>query len=245
MKHLLYLLLPILLVSCAQSLPPATAEITQTLESEGTAVPQQTDLPEQNIRFLALGDSYTIGQGVSDDERWPVQLAARLEEQGVDTQVTIIARTGWTNENLLFSLATKPPDGKYDLVSVLIGVNDQFRGGEPEEYRFRFRELLEQAIGFAGNQPENVLVLSIPDWEVTPYAERMTRSSPEFSIDDFNAVNLHEAQAYGVHYVDITPISRRVTNDETLLAPDDLHPSGAMYSLWVDKMLPQVMEIIR
>jgi lysophospholipase L1-like esterase len=245
MKHLLYLLLSILLVSCAQSLPPATAEITKTPESEDTAVPKQTDHPGQTIRFLALGDSYTIGQGVSDDERWPEQLAARLEERGIDTQFTIIARTGWTTDDLLFSLATKPPEGTYDLVSLLIGVNNQFRGGEPEEYRIRFRELLEQAVAFAGDNPQNVIVLSIPDWVVTPYAERMPARSLEFDIDDFNAVNLQEARSYNVRYVDITPISRRVTKDKELMAQDGLHPSGAMYALWVEKMLLQVLAIIR
>ena len=245
MKPLLYLLLSILLVNCAPSLPPTAAEITKTPESEDTAVPQQTDLPGQTIRFLALGDSYTIGQGVSEEDRWPEQLAAQLDEQGIETQVTIIARTGWTTDDLLFSLATKPPEGTYNLVSLLIGVNDQFRGGEPEEYRVRFRELLEQAIVFAGNNPQNVIVLSIPDWVVTPYAERMPPRSLEFDIDDFNQVNLQEAQKYGVHYVDITPISRLVTKDKELIAPDGLHPSGAMYALWVDETLPQVLEIIQ
>jgi lysophospholipase L1-like esterase len=245
MKHLLYLLLSILLVSCAQGSPPVVLEISETQESEDTAVPPQTDLPVQTVRFLALGDSYTIGQGVSEDERWPVQLAARLEEKGFDAQVTIIARTGWTTENLLFSLATEPPEGTYDFVTLLIGVNNQFRGGELEEYRIRFKELLEQAIGLAGNQPQNVIVLSIPDWEVTPYAERMPPRSLEFDIDDFNAVNLQEAQTYGVRYVDITPISRQVTHDKSLIASDGLHPSGAMYTLWVEEMLPQVLEIIQ
>jgi lysophospholipase L1-like esterase len=245
MKHLLYLLLSILLVSCTPVSSPAVLEISETQASEGTAVSKQTDLPGQAVRILALGDSYTIGQGVSEEGRWPVQLTARLEEQGIDSQVTIIARTGWTTENLLFSLATKPPEGTYDLVSFLIGVNDQYRGGKPEEYRVRFRELLERAISFAGNQPQKVIVLSIPDWEVTPYAERMPPRSLEFDIDDFNAVNLQEAQTYGVRYVDITPISRQVTNDKELIAQDGLHPSGAMYALWVEELLSQVLEIIK
>jgi lysophospholipase L1-like esterase len=245
MIHLLYLLLSILLVSCTPVSSPVVLEISETQESEDTAVPQQTDLPVQTVRFLALGDSYTIGQGVSEDDRWPVQLGARLEEQGFEPQVTIIARTGWTTENLLFSLATDPPKGTYDFVSLLIGVNNQFRGGDPEEYRIRFRELLERAISFAGNQPQKVIVLSIPDWEVTPYAERMPPRSLEFDIDDFNAVNLQEAQTYGVRYVDITPISRQVTNDKELIAQDGLHPSGAMYALWVEELLSQVLEIIK
>ena len=218
-------------------------EISGTQESEDTAVPKQTDLPEPTIRILALGDSYTIGQGVPEEERWPVQLAARLEEQGVNTQVTIIARTGWTTENLLFRLATKPPEEIYNVVTLLIGVNDQFRGGEPEEYRVRFRELLERAIAFADDNPQKVIVLSIPDWEATPYAERMSPRSLEFDIDDFNAVNLKEAQNYGVRYVDITPISRQVTKDRELIAQDDLHPSGAMYALWVRKILPSILEM--
>jgi len=246
MKHQLYLLLFVFVVGCSPIATPDTPIITEKQESfEDTVVPRQTDLPGQTIRFLALGDSYTIGQSVSDDERWPVQLAARLEEQNVDTQVTIIARTGWTTDDLLFSLATKPPEGAYDLVSLLIGVNNQFRGGEPEEYRIRLKELLEQAIAFAGGNPQNVIVLSIPDWEVTPYAERMPPRSLDFDIDDFNAVNLQEAQTFGIRYVDITPISRRVTKDKELIAQDGLHPSGVMYALWVEEMLPQILEIIQ
>lgn len=234
------------MLGCTPTATPVTQNTIKIQESiEDTAVPKQTNFPGQTIRFLALGDSYTIGQSVPEDERWPEQLAARLEEQGFDIQVTIIARTGWTTDNLLFSLEANSPEGPYDIVSLLIGVNNQYRGGEPEEYRIRFRELLEQAIAFAGNEPQNVIVLSIPDWEVTPYAERFARPSLEFDIDDFNEVNLQEANMYGVRYVDITPISRLVSKDETLLAPDGLHPSGAMYALWVEEMLPQVVGIIQ
>lgn len=245
MKYLQFLLFSLLLFACV---PVASPEnIDSPMIQDGvldTVVPDPTDFPRKTIRFLALGDSYTIGQSVSEEERWPNQLAARLEEQGIDAQVTIIARTGWTTENLLFALAADPPEGTYDIVSLLIGVNNQFRGGEPEEFRIRFEELLEQAIRYAGDDPRKVIVLSIPDWEVTPYAERLARPSLKFTIDDFNTVKMEDALANGVRYVDITPISRRVTKDEYLLASDGLHPSGEMYALWVEKLLPQVLDLL-
>ncbi|MCH7662545.1 MAG: SGNH/GDSL hydrolase family protein [Chloroflexi bacterium] len=204
-----------------------------------------TEPPELTIRFLALGDSYTIGQGVSEMERWPEQLSVKLREQGINVQVSINARTGWTNDNLLSSLSANPPKAPtYDLVSLLIGVNDQFRGGNPDDYRIGFRELLELAIVLAGGDPKRVIVVSIPDWEVTPFAKNLG-SSRLFNIDDFNEVNFQESQTYGVRYVDITPISREAESDLSLLASDNLHPSGAMYALWVEAMLPQIIEMIR
>lgn len=232
-----YLLLTLLLVACM----PVASPQTQVIFSE---TPVVTELPQKTIRFLALGDSYTIGQGVLEKDRWPVQLSTRLKERGVLTELTIIARTGWTTDNLLFSLSVNPPKGHFDLVSLMIGVNNQYRGWEVEEYRTGFRLLLERAIALTGEKPDRVIVISIPDWEVTPYAERLANTASLYDIDAFNQVNLQESQSYGVQYIDITPISRRVTRDENLLAPDGLHPSGEMYSLWVDVLLPQIIEMI-
>ena len=141
-------------------------------------------------------------------------------------------------------LLDKPPeDPPYELVSLLIGVNDQFRGGNTDDYRTSFRKLLAISITLAGDDPQKVIVVSIPDWEVTPYAKN-SGSSRSFNIDDFNQVNLQEAQDYGVRYVDITSISREAETDLSLLALDKLHPSGVMYALWVDEMLPQILEMV-
>src|SRR5437867_870540 len=123
------------------------------------------------MRYLALGDSYTIGEGVAEQERWPVQLVRLLRHRGVAiADPEIIARTGWTTEELAAAIAQHPPRGPYALVSLLIGVNDQYRGGDPEAYRPRFAALLAQAISFAGNDARRVIVLSIPDWGVSPFA---------------------------------------------------------------------------
>jgi lysophospholipase L1-like esterase len=128
------------------------------------------------MRFLALGDSYTIGERVAKNERWPVQLAARLRAHGVPiTDPEIIAVTGWTTDELDAGIQAAQPQGPYDLVSLLIGVNNQYRGRSPEEYQAQFADLLQQAIGLAGGDPTRVIVLSIPDWGVTPFAANETR----------------------------------------------------------------------
>ncbi len=189
------------------------------------------------MRYLALGDSYTIGESVSATERFPVQLTRRLREQGIpidDPQ--IIARTGWTTDELERAILQNSPHGSYDLVTLLIGVNNQYRGRDAEEYRREFIRLLERAIALAGNKPTRVMVLSIPDWGMTPFGRNRKNVSAE--IDAFNAINQSEAIARGVHYVNITPISREAENDPSLIAGDGLHPSGKMYSQWVDLLLP-------
>ena len=191
------------------------------------------------MRFLALGDSYTIGESVGPSERWPVQLAALLRGQGIDTQAPIIiARTGWTTAELSEGIDRANPTGVYDLVSLLIGVNNQYRGRSLEEYRQEFVVLLERAIAFAGQNPSRVLVLSIPDWSVTPFAAGHDRAAIATGIDRFNAVNREEAGRPGARYVDVTPISRQALTDPSLLAPDGLHPSGRMYAEWVRLALP-------
>lgn len=185
------------------------------------------------MRFLALGDSYTIGESVRPDERWPVQLAALLRAGGVPVpEPEIIAVTGWTTDELSAGIDRADPRGPYDLVSLLIGVNNQYRGRAEEEYRAQFVALLQRAMAFAGARPNRVLVLSIPDWGVTPFAEGRDRAAVSAAIDRFNAINREEAERAGAGYVDITPISRRAQNNPALIAEDGLHPSGAMYAEW-------------
>jgi len=191
------------------------------------------------LRFLALGDSYTIGERVAPAQRWPIQLAQRLREQGLDLDApTIVATTGWTTAQLSAAIAAADLDDAYDLVSLQIGVNNQYQGRSPAEYRQEFVSLLARASALAGDDPARVIVLSIPDWGVMPFAAGRDRAAIRAEIDAFNAINRQAAQAAGVRYVDVTPISRQAAADDALLAPDGLHPSGQMYAAWVDLVYP-------
>lgn len=199
--------------------------------------PTVVDTPTP-IRLLALGDSYTIGESVGVPERWPVQLAAALRERGIPAaEPVIVAQTGWTTGELLAGIEQQDPSGPFDLVSLLIGVNNQYRGGSLDEYRSEFRLLLQRAIAFTGGDPGRVIVLSIPDWGVTPFASSRDRERIASQIDQFNEVNREEAESAGAHYADITPISRQAATDRKLVAADGLHPSGMMYSAWVPLVL--------
>ena len=194
------------------------------------------------IRYLALGDSYTIGEKVPAQERWPVQLAERLRAKGITVEgPEIIAKTGWTTADLSAALETANPQGPYDLVTLLIGVNNQYRGQELAAYRQAFRALLARAVELAGGEAERVVVLSIPDWGATPYGFSRKRDRISAEIDAFNVANREETEAAGAYYVDITPLSRQDAADRTLVASDGLHPSGLMYGQWVDLAWPVVV----
>ncbi len=208
----------------------------------GNSVATPISLP-QSIRYLALGDSYTIGQSVAENERWPNQLATALSDKGFQTEVTILARTGWTTDELWQGIQADPPQGTYDLVTLLIGVNDQYRGYDVDGYREQFRSLLGKSIEYAGGNSDHVIVLSIPDWSVTRFAMGMRVDVISKEIDIFNAVNREETEFAGAHYVDITPISRQALDDLSLIAVDGLHPSGKMYKLWIEKIMPTAVEI--
>jgi lysophospholipase L1-like esterase len=197
------------------------------------------------FRYLALGDSYTIGESVSERDRWPNQLAALLEAEGIQTEVSIIARTGWTVDELWEGIQANPPEGPYDLVTLLIGVNDQYRGYPVDGYREDFRFMLGKAIEYAGGDPGKVVVLSIPDWGFTPFAATRDTGPISQQIDEFNAINLEETKSAGTHYVDVTIISRMAMDDFELIAGDRLHPSGKMYAMWAEKVLPVVREILQ
>jgi lysophospholipase L1-like esterase len=199
----------------------------------------------RTIRYLALGDSYTIGESVSAEERWPNQLATLLQAEGLQTEVHILARTGWTVTELWEGIQANLPKGTYDLVTLLIGVNDQYRDYPVDGYRKDFRFMLGKAIAYAGGNPNKVVVLSIPDWGVTPFAADRDYQQITKQIDHFNVVNGEESQKAGVHYVDVTSISREAVSDAALIASDGLHPSGKMYAMWAEKVLPVVGEMIR
>jgi lysophospholipase L1-like esterase len=199
----------------------------------------QTIKVSEPVHFLALGDSYTIGQSVGIDERWPDQFAVKLEQLGYDVdEVRIIAQTGWTTASLKNAINQQMPLEGYSLVSLLIGVNNQYQGGSLDLYTSQFTELLEQAIALAGDNPEHVFVLSIPDYAYTPFGD----GNPEISmeIDQFNNANRYITGTYNVRYIDITPISRLGLTYPYLVASDGLHPSGDMYRLWVEEIIKHV-----
>ena len=197
----------------------------------------------KSLRYLALGDSYTIGEGVEPAERWPHRLAERLAADGVPLSgpPEIVARTGWTTDELGAAIAAAKPEGPYDLVTLLIGVNDQYRGRGVEAYRPEFERLLGLAIGFAGGRPERVLVLSIPDWGVTSFAAAEGRFAPDRiarEIDAFNAVAKQAAERAGAAFLDVTTETRTAGRQAGELVGDGLHPSGRQYARWADAALP-------
>lgn len=200
----------------------------------------EKNIPEK-LSLLCLGDSYTIGEAVAESERFPVQLVDSLEKKNIQfSQPEIIATTGWTTDELMTAIREKNISSTFDFVTLLIGVNNQYRGRDTANYRKEFLELLEKAIQFAGNKKSRVIVLSIPDWGVTPFAEGRDRKKIAEEIDQFNAINREEAMRAGVHYLDITGFTRQAVQEPALTAHDGLHPSGKCYSLWI----PGLVEII-
>lgn len=194
------------------------------------------------IRILSLGDSYTIGESVDNTERWPLQLADQLRQRGIAAaEPVIVARTGWTTDELAAGIQQADLQGSFDLVTLLIGVNNQYRGRQVSEYQEQFRSLLQQAIEFTGGRPQRVLVVSIPDWGVMPFAQGLDPVKIGTEIDMFNEINRTETLAAGARYINITPDSRRAAREPELVAADGLHPSGEMYASWVELILPQAL----
>jgi len=200
---------------------------------------------KETLRILALGDSYTIGESVEPHERFPDQLAAALRSRGLAVaELVVLARTGWTTDELNAAIDEHHPTGTFDLVTLLIGVNNQYRGRSVDEYRLEFVALLQRAIAFAGMNPRRVLVLSIPDWGVMPFADGRDRAKISLEIDAFNAVNWEESVRAGAQYIDITPISREAQRLPDLIAPDGLHPSAVQYAAWVALIVPKALKAL-
>lgn len=196
------------------------------------------------IQYLALGDSYTIGESVAQQQTFPFLLAQELKNKNkLDVKPTVIARTGWTTTELQIAIDKVQPSATYDFVTLLIGVNNQYRGMSLKQYEREFTILLDQSIVFAHNEKENVIVVSIPDYGCTPYGAS-SKEQIGREIDDFNRVNKRVALKKGVHYVDITPISRQAAQQSSLVADDGLHPSGEMYKLWGELLLPEVQHLL-
>jgi lysophospholipase L1-like esterase len=197
-------------------------------------------------KFLALGDSYTIGQSVGAEERFPNKTVAILRSEEINiADPKIIATTGWTTGDLLNALQNTPPANDFSVVTLLIGVNNQFQGRSLTEYRTEFTALLTKAIGYAGGRSSRVFVLSIPDYSVTPFAHGSNTAAIAMEIDQFNAANKDISLSMGVNYLDITPISRQGASDNTLQASDGLHPSGKQYQRWADLLAPMIRQRIQ
>jgi lysophospholipase L1-like esterase len=199
-----------------------------------------------HYRFLALGDSYTIGQSVAEKERFPEQTKARLTASGkyIDN-VVYIAATGWTTTDLENAIDQQSPQGPFEIVTLLIGVNDQNKQRDTTGYSDRFTRLLQKAVQLAGNKRDHVFVLSIPDYSVTPYGSIDDTMFIRKQIDLFNSINLRISNAYNISYTNITPVSREALNDPSLIASDGLHPSGKMYEKWAALLEPAVKKVLK
>ena len=198
------------------------------------------------MRYLALGDSYTIGEGVADHERWPDQLVQLLRERDVNVEDPhIIARTAWTTDELSDAIDSDKPRGKYDLVTLLVGVNDQYRSRPVQSFATEFELLLRRAKGFAGRRASRVIAISIPDWGATPFAEGRDRARIARDVDAYNSRARELATATGTRWVDVTDITRRMQDSPALAAPDGLHPSGAMYRQWAELLMPVALAALR
>jgi acyl-CoA thioesterase I len=201
----------------------------------------QPEVDSIPVRYLALGDSYTIGEDVPESDRFPNQLASHLDSLGFQVDsLLIIAKTGWTTAQLLQALEDQNPDSAWSYITLLIGVNNQYRGLSTEQYGIEFERLLDRAIASCENGRKGIAVLSIPDYGVTPFGKKRPNAN-EISdqIDSFNAIKRDICKIKGVDFFDITTISRQAESDLTLLASDQLHPSGRMYNLWVSEFAAQ------
>ena len=200
------------------------------------------------LSYLALGDSYTIGEAVPEAGRWPLQMANALRERGIGlADPRIIATTGWTTDELALALDLAEPLGQWDFVSLLIGVNNQYRGRSAPQYAGEFRELLERAIRYAHGRADRVLVLSIPDWGATPFGASDQRGPATIGaeLDVFNQTAREICARHEVAFVDITPVSRARGSEAAMVAEDGLHPSAAMYTQWAELALPVAQRLLQ
>jgi lysophospholipase L1-like esterase len=198
------------------------------------------------VSYLALGDSYTIGESVDQNQRWPVQLVEALQDSGIQISgPRIIAKTGWTTLDLKEAIADADLNPPYKLVSLLIGVNDQYDGLDFTKYPGRFEFLVKKSVELTGGNPDHVLVVSIPDYSVTPFGQKKDPNKIARDLAQYNATNKSIADSLGVHYVDITPGSKKAISDQSLTAGDGLHPSVKMYSQWVQKVVPVILPQLR
>ena len=210
--------------------------------------PVRQQMTSKEKTMLNLGDSYTIGESVSEEERFPNQCVRLLEKQHIHfAKPHIIAKTGWTTDELIHAIAEAKVTGTFDAVTLLIGVNNQYRDYDKEVYRKEFKELLATAIKYADGNSYHVFVISIPDWGATPFgaADGKERSPGKIGkeIDEYNAIGKEEALKAKVHFIDINPFSKKAATDGSLIANDNLHPSGKMYAGWADMLEKQMVKV--
>jgi len=194
---------------------------------------------DAQLKYLALGDSYTIGESVLEKDRWPNQLASLLSSGIREVKTSIVATTGWRTDNLMNAIDIAKLKDEYNLVSLLIGVNNQYQGKSADQYAIEFEELLKTSIRLAKGNKENVFVVSIPDYGFTPFGQK-NQSKISKEIDQFNEISKKITNQYHIKYFNITDISRQGISDPTLVAGDGLHPSGKMYALWAQRIAKEI-----
>lgn len=239
MRPLVFILSVIIGFSCRKKTADTRTYYQPPVDS---IVPSRNDTAKT---YLALGDSYTIGQSVSENERFPAQTVALLNQQGIKMAAPVyIATTGWTTVNLQSAIASRNPSTA-DVVSLLIGVNDQYQGMDTSGYAVRFSQLLNKAVELAKGKRSNVFVLSIPDYSVTPFVSPDQKQLVSIQIDWFNAINKRITLANGISYSDITPSSREAATNPALIASDNLHPSGLEYKKWAEMLVPKIKTVLQ
>lgn len=200
---------------------------------------------KKGAKYLALGDSYTIGENVQEAERFPEQTVQLLRAQNINIQdPEYIATTGWTTANLLSAINSQEPAKNFDIVTLLIGVNDQYQRGDTVGYRERFSALINKAIDFAGGLKTHVFVLSIADYSATPFVVENDKADVSRQIDLFNVINKKVSLQNNITYIDITPSTRQAANDASLIANDGLHPSGKEYAVWAGMLAPLIKNVL-
>lgn len=199
-----------------------------------------------SIRYLALGDSYTVGRYVPQNQSFPYQLVARLRQKNLPVaSPVLIAQNGWRTDELLTGIGEQAHNARYNFVTLLIGVNNQYQHKDTATYHSEFNEILKKAIVLAGGNSKHVFVLSIPDWGVTPYANGRNRDKIAEEIDGYNAINKQISQAAGATYVAITDLSRDAGDDKAFVTTDNLHPSPKMYGWWADRLSKAILKALK
>lgn len=218
---------------------------SSTSNTSGSTNMPDKEQPASNSQYsyLALGDSYTIGESVEEKDRWPVQLAAALRDRGYKMAAPkIIAKTGWTTQNLLNGIENElDVQRDFDIVSILIGVNNQYQGKPITEYEEDLRTIFRKAVNHSKTMEKGVFAVSIPDYGYTPFGSAH-QEEISAEIDEFNKVFKRVAEEFNVDFYNITPISREAKDNPDLVANDGLHPSGEMYRRWVEQIVSQVAE---
>ena len=200
----------------------------------------------QALNYLALGDSYTIGEGIKKRNTWPKLLERYIEKEiGVEINTQIIAETGMTTSDLIRAIELSEILESYELVSLMIGVNNQYRGMNINHFKEEYIQLIDQAIAFTNYSNSRVFVLSIPDWSATPFGQGFQFNKNKMEIEKYNRIIKNICTAKGVDYYNITDISRLVTRESNLIIEDGLHPSKKMYQLWVNEIFPGIIKKLK